>query len=330
MALNTYSGLTNAQRLVYEGTLIKRLLPHLVLFEDGQKGTVPRHAGGFQLNSIQWRKYSFTTATALATTALTEGTPPTEDDLQIITVATALVQYGSWSRHSDVFRDAGIDDGVAELVGLHGEQAGQSLHSLITTELGSGSSIRYANGRASRITVVAGDNLTGIEIKKAVRDLETNKAPRFPDGYYRGVVHTKPGYDLMADTAAGGWIDINKYSNVRQLLAGEIGTYHGVRFRQSTEAPVFVGAGGGAPAIDVFATFIYGPGAWGVRDFAGQTVGRVDPNTNRGVNVHIIPVEADDKSDPLHQYGTVGWKVAFTVKVLDSARILRVESAASA
>ncbi|MPZ68604.1 MAG: N4-gp56 family major capsid protein [Actinobacteria bacterium] len=321
MALNTYTSLTNEQRSYYEMLLIKRLLPFLPALQDGQKGTVPKGKG----LTVEWRKFA---AFSLATTALTEGTPPTENDLTITKVTADLDQYGAWSKHSDILLVAGIDPVLQEVIGLHGEQAGQSFHSLLMTELASGSSVRYADTATSRVTVAAGMNLSMDEVRLVVRDLESNNVPRYPDGYYRAIIDPKQAYDLMAETGAGGWQDVQKYTSNEPLLRGEIGRAHGVRFRTSTQAPVF--AGDGAAGIDVYAGLFYGPQAWGQRDLATQTMGNVNAESNRGVSVHVVPVDSPSKQDPLNQYGIAGWKAALVFKVLDSARIVRLETAVTA
>jgi N4-gp56 family major capsid protein len=224
---------------------------------------------------------------------------------------------------------AGIDPVLTEILGLHGEQAGQTLHSLLATQLGSGSSVRYASTAVSRVTVAAGMNLTMVDVRKVVRDLRTNNVRPYPDGFYRAVIHPKQEYDLISNTAAGEFIDVHKYTGNSPLLQGEIGRAFGVRFRTSTQTPVFAGAGAGS--IDVYAALFYGPGAWGQRDLATQTTGAVNAETNKGAaTVHVIPADADDKSDPLHQFGTAGFKFATVFKVLDTTKIVRLETAATA
>ncbi len=46
-------------------------------------------------------------------------------------------------------------------------------------------------------------------------------------------------------------------------------------------------------------------------------------------DVMVVPANVPSKVDPLQQYGVAGWKVAFVAKVIDSARVLRVETAVS-
>jgi N4-gp56 family major capsid protein len=317
MAVQTYSGLTNEQRTFYSARLIRRLLPRLPLLRDAQTETIGPNTGA----AIQWRKWG---SLALATTALTEGTPPSDSSLTVTTVTATLAQYGAVVKVSDLLIRAGIDQAMIQTTDVLAEQAGRSIHTLMVTELGANSSVQYANGRASRVTVAAGDNFTVAEIKKAVRTLENNNVDKFPDGYYHGVITAKQKYDLRQDSA---YIDLYRYTNTDALRGNIIGEVEGVRLEVSTDNPVFTA--GGAAGIDVHAALIYGPGGYGAVDLSGMNVPNIDPETERGVDVMVVPANTPSKVDPLQQYGVGGWKVAFVAKVIDSARVLRVETAVS-
>lgn len=317
MAVQTYSGLTNEQRTFYSARLIARLLPRLPLLRDAQTETIGENTG----TGIQWRKWG---SLSLATSALTEGTTPSDSSLTITAVTASLAQYGAVVKVSDLLIRAGIDKAMINTTDVLSEQAGRSIHTLMVNELGANSSVQYANGRASRVTVAAGDNFTVAEIKKAVRTLENNNVPKFADGYYHGVITAKQKYDLRQDSA---YIDLYRYTNTEALRGNIIGEVEGVRLEVSTDNPVFTG--GGAGGIDVHAALIYGPGGYGAVDLAGMNVPPVDPETERGIDVMVVPANVPSKVDPLQQYGVAGWKVAFVAKVIDSARVLRVESAVS-
>src|SRR5436305_3803114 len=194
MAVQTYSGLTNEQRTFYSARLIARLLPRLPLLRDAQTETIGPNTG----TAIQWRKWG---SLALATTALTEGTPPADSSLTVTAVTATLAQYGAVVKVSDLLIRAGIDQAMISTTDVLAEQAGRSIHTLMVTELGANSSVQYANGRASRVTVAAGDNFTVAEIKKAVRTLENNNVPKFGDGYYHGVITAKQKNDLRQDSS---------------------------------------------------------------------------------------------------------------------------------
>ena len=94
----------------------------------------------------------------------------------------------------------------------------------------------------------------------------------------------------------------------------------------STQAPVF--PTGGAGSIPVHCALVWGPYAFGAVDLTTQTVGGLNADSNRtGIDLMVVPANTPSKVDPLQQYGVSGWKAAFVAKVLDSARILRIETA---
>jgi N4-gp56 family major capsid protein len=321
MAVQTYTGLTVEQRSYYVARTLRRLIPYLPLLKDAMTDTIAANTG----TAIQWRKWGNLPA---ATSALTEGVPPTEGSLTITQVTAALAQYGAFQKISDLLIRAGIDPAMANVAELEGEQAGLSVHALISAELAAGSSVQYAATATSRITVAAGMNFITAEVRKAVRTLEKANVPRFPDNLYHGSVTPSQKYDLKADAATGGWLDIMRYSNPESFMTGRLGEVEGVNFDVSTENPTF--PTGGAAGIAVHCALIWGPYAFGAIDLAGMTLGNINAESNRtGIDIMIVPSNTPSKVDPLQQYGVAGWKVAFVAKTLDAARILRVESAVS-
>lgn len=319
MVVQTYASLTAEQRTFYVAKTLKRLIPYLPLLKDGMRETIGSNTG----TAIQWRKWGSLPA---ATAALTEGVPPTEGSLTITQVTSQLAQYGAFQKISDLLIRAGIDPAMSNVMDIEGEQAGLSVHALTTTELGAGSSVQYASTATSRVTVAAGMNFTTAEVRKAVRTLEKLKVPRFPDQRYHGSVTPSQKFDLKVDAAAGGWLDIMRYSAPSVFLSGTLGEVEGVNFDVTTENPIFTGAG--ATGIDVHSALIWGPNAFGVVDLEGQTVGSLNPSSNEtGIDIMVVPANTPSKIDPLQQYGVAGWKVAYVAKVLDSARILRIETA---
>lgn len=319
MVVQTYATLTAEQRTFYVAKTLKRLIPYLPLLKDGMQETIGSNTG----TAVQWRKWGSLPA---ATAALTEGVPPSEGSLTITQVTAALAQYGAFQKVSDLLIRAGIDPAMSNVMDIEGEQAGLSIHSLTSTELGAGSSVQYASTATSRVTVAAGMNFTTAEVRKAVRTLEKLKVPRFPDQRYHGSVTPSQKFDLKADAAAGGWLDIMRYSAPSVFLSGTLGEVEGVNFDVTTENPIFTA--GGAAGIDVHSALIWGPNAFGTIDLEGMTLGGLNPQSNEtGIDIMVVPSNTPSKIDPLQQYGVAGWKVAYVAKVLDSARILRIESA---
>jgi len=332
LATNTYGSvgenqLTNEARTFYRLDLIKRLLPFLPMFADGQKKTVPAHTGGFGSGQIQWRKFA---SLAAATTPLTEGVPPVGDNLSISTVTANLSQYGKLLKITDIAANAGIDDVARESKNLLAENAGQSLHQLLITELKNATGTQIANGRAARTDLVATDILNAYEIKKAVRTLHNNKAPRFPDGCYHGLLHPNQVFDLSNDdewidvtTQSGGGARDNGPSMLQYGQMGFVGKFHNTLFKMSTDTPSYTGP-------TSYGALIYGPDFYAMCDFVGMTMNDVNPQSNLGMDVTYIPPGVKDKQDPFGQYGVAGWFCAFVAKILDDGRAVLLHTGATA
>lgn len=349
MSLTTYSAagnqLTAEARTFYSMALVKRTMPRLVLYEDAQKTTIPQHTGGFGSGEIQFRRF---TALSVDTTALTEGATPSEHNLSMSTVTTNLSQYGHWVKITDVMAMAGIDNVMQEAVRLLGEQAGQKIHKVMLeaivgtsyTALGGGvtstatwaggSNVTFAGSATTQNTLTASDVLTSQVIKKAVRELEVRNVEPFADGTYRCVIHPYQVYDLRNDSQ---WREVGTYTGGKaadggpNILTGEIGQIHGVRFKVTTHLPIGVNSGSVATAK----SFMYGPDAFGCFDFAGMaSAGSVNPDTNLGIKITMQMPGKSSQYDPLGQWGYCAYLLAFSCKVIDADRIQGVYTSYSA
>jgi len=193
----------------------------------------------------------------------------------------------------------------------------QTLDNYIAQVLHAGTNVQWAGAATSTGTITSAMKLTAAEIREAVATLKAANVPTFADGYYHAFVHPNMIFDLMGDTAVGGWIEAAKYGAVDQLFAGEIGRLYGVRF---IETPVGTYLGTvGATSAKVYSTFVFGPGAWAVGDV--QTI--------RSYMVR----PGGDHTDPLAQLAEVGWKGMFGARLLGSAtmvssgpKYIRIES----
>lgn len=305
----TYASLTAEQKNFYDRTLLSRLLPFLTYAQYGQKRSLPRSEG----DTVQFRRFN---ALAAATTPLTEGTVPSGNTLSVSAVNATVAQYGDFIQISDKLDFAGIDPVLTETAQLLGEQAGLTIDTIVRDIVTAGTTVQYANGRTSRATVAAGDNLTGTEVKKAVRTLRRNNAQPLVDGkHYIGLIGPNAEYDLMSDST---WCDVSKYAASTQIFDGELGSLYGVRFIRTGNPKVYTGSG--ASGIDVTATMILGRDAYGVVDVEGSS----------RPQVIIKELGSAGTADPLNQMASAGWKVAFAAVRLNELAMVRIEHATTA
>lgn len=305
---NSISNLSVENQTFYDRTLLSRLLPDLHFYKDAKKKKIPRGKG----TKIEWRIFK---SLAVPTKPLEEGVTPTGKNLDIAPVTAECSQYGDYVTVSDVLDMQGKDSVIAETSALQGEQAAQLVDTLIRDEVTSGTNVRYANGKASRTALTAGDVLKGEDVKKAVRDLRKYNAKPFSDGYFHSIISPEQAYDLMSDTSDGGWIDANKYTDNKPLLKGEIGEYAGVRFMTTSNTKIVDNSG-----VAVHLGVIYGKDSYGVPEIGDGSAAKPS----------IIVKTDGGNSDPLNQRNTIGWKNMFTCKRLQEDAIVRIETGVTA
>lgn len=295
----------------------------LMLSHDfgAQRKSIPGNAG----TTVKWNRF---TPLAVATTALTDGsTNPSAADMTTTQVSAVVAGYGNFTAVSDLFNLTSLDVGLKEHVEVHGQNCGETLDTLIRNELVGTTSIAigsvtttFAVGGTSTIGGIASTSvMDGASIRKAVRTLKTNKAQRFDNGYYRGIIDVNQAYDLFGNTE---WLNsISIYTDPTQLKAGIIGKLHGVEFVETNNGLSFSNAGGGgATGITLYSCLVFGKNAYGTVSLDNQAESRIIVKTSG----------PQDTSNPLNIYSTVGWKAFFAVKVLNTAWIVRIYSAATA
>lgn len=307
----TITTLTVENQTFYDRALLERLLPELHFYNDGKKKKVPKGKG----TKIEWRKFA---SLAIPEQALTEGTTPNGSSLSITSLVAELSQYGDFVEISDVLDMQSKDPVITETSQLLGEQAALLVDTKIRDVVTAGTNVRFVGGKTGRSELTAADVLTGEEVKKAVRDLRKNNAKPFADGYFHAVISPEQAYDLMSDTADGGWIDANKYTDNKKLLKGEIGEYAGVRFMTSSNTAT----GTGASDATVHLGVIYGKDSYGVPEIGEGSAAKP--------SIIVKAQGSAGTADPLNQRSTIGWKNFFESKILEQNAIVRIETGISA
>ena len=324
MALQTYTAISAQQRNFYSMVLLKRALPAIPMLGEGRKDSIARRQG----KTIEWR---YLDSFPRATTPLTEGTPPSETAMVWSKSTATVQQYGAWTKMSDLLVHQGIDPVWTEASEAFGEQAGQTLHTVLINILAAGTNVRYADAVANRAAVAAANVLDVAEIRRARRILAGANVRGYSDGYH-ALVHPYAMELLTADAtimsvAQYGSGGTSKRGGV-DLLEGTVMQFGGFKFTESTDAPVFAGAG--ASGIDVYGSLFYAPNWFGEVDLAVAPIGSANADTNKvsGIRIMAVPVDQETKDDPLGQFGTIGWKAWYTALILQQFRGVRVEHAA--
>lgn len=285
-----------------------------------QVKNVPLNSGAV----VRWTRFS---PLAIITSGLSEATNPAEVAMTATQVSATLTEYGNVTNVSSLFSMTQIDVDLKEHIEVHGQNAGESIDQLIRTELHAGSTVQivtgtYGNPAAPNISDIhLTDIFTGLEIRRAVRTLKINKAQRFESGLFRGIIGPANSYDLFGNSE---WLDAHRYTTAEAIERGVVGKLHGVEFVETNNQYVQLSGGfSGTPVTaqsagvaNVYSTFIFGKNAYGVVNLGSITAPTVIVK-NPGPN---------DTSNPLNMFSTVGWKIPFATKTLNSTWLIEIKS----
>ena len=309
-ASTTTATLTAEMATYYDKVYLERLVMEQVYNFLATKKALPKNGG---------KTISFTRQTAFTpkTTALTEGTNPTGTPFSSASVTATVAEYGDFDTISSLFEMTSIDAGLKEKADAMGQYAGESMDTVLRNVMYSGATAQYI-GAGGLTGVGSTDVMTVAAIRTAVKDLKIAKAPKFDapvgkvtGGAYRAVIDSY-GYDsLMGDSAVGNFVTTNIYateSGVNQVKNMEIKRIAGCDVVESNN--VLSVATLGASSTDTgYVSFVAGKGAVGEVDVAGS------------MNSYLIiePSSSGGVANPLHMFGTVGWKVdGYAAVVLQS------------
>lgn len=326
--MTTYGDISPRTAAYAAAEMLKRAQPYLILQQGAQSRPIPRNA----TQTIKFRRYE---ALPLALTPLTEGVTPAGTPLTFSDVSFTLSQYGDFVPLTDVIADTHEDPIFKETQQLIGEQAAQTVESVLYGLLKSGTNVVYANG-ATRDAV--NTELTLGMQRKMTRALKRQNAryiTRKMDSTVKfNTVNVAPAFlayvhpDLESTIRGlAGFKDIVDYGSM-PTYEFEIGSVEDVRYIRSTVIES-IPDGGGAYAgayttistsgvkSDVYPILMAAADSYAVTPLKGEnaiTPMVLNPNTPR-------------EGDPLGQRGYVSWKTWFTGGILNDAWFIRGEVA---
>ena len=231
--LTTASGVAPSVVQYYERTLLQNARDELVHARDLQKRTLPRHNG----KTVQFRRM---TPFKPDTTPLQEGVTPTGQALAMSEITATIKPYGRHVELTDEMDWALLDNVHRETANELSFQALGTIDMVAANALNSGLNVIYVDAQngvnTARSDITAADILTHAAIKRAVRTLEQNNAPKFADGYYHAIIDPETKYDLTSDSL---FTDVAKYQDKSKVDKYELGTIYGVKFYMSNRAKTF-------------------------------------------------------------------------------------------
>lgn len=260
---------------------------------------------------------------AAATTALGEAEDVTPVAMSDSQVTVTLAEYGNATVTTAKLRATSflpVDPVAANAVGYN---AGLSIDTICRNVLQAGDNVIYATGGAtdpsSRTTINSDDTLAAADVRKVVAQLRGANVPTI-GGSYVGFIHPDVSYDFRSATDAAAWRTPANYVDPSGIYNGEIGMFEGVRFMESSRAPLFANASnnsGSTGTIDAYGTLIMGRQALAKGVSLGGEYGE-QPTIVYGT-----------VTDLLKRFRPVGWKHFVGYGVFRQEALRRIESASS-
>jgi len=302
--LTSTSGLNDASAIFYDRTLLEFLQFPLFFQESAEKRPMPGKNG----TQIQFLR---PVTLSVATTAITEGTNPNGALWNTTKILATPLQYGNYVAFSDRLILEAYDNITEAIHKVLGYNAGLTFDTLQRNQMAGNMTTQFTGSAGSEGSVSVA--CAAVDFRKAAKALQTLAVLPFEDGCYHGLLHPATAADLQADSAAGGWLDVNKYVSIdkehEKMLRGEIGKMFNIRFQVTPN----VATGTGASSATTYHNWVIGEQAVGSVDVANEGVEKI---------VHM-PGDAG-VADPLNLTGSIGYKFYAVFPVLDSNRAIEV------
>jgi N4-gp56 family major capsid protein len=325
MAVTTQSTLTDLYQTHFSKNLLDHAVQALVLDQFGMPAELPKNRGSL---TIRWFRPGVADASQVQT--LSEGTPiNTFRNVTYSYVEATLGQYGEAAKITDVVTMTGLFDALKQSISTMGDDCAEHANQIVRNVLAhqsTGLTKRYGQGLADFTALSAATKANGkivaTDVLDAVTQLRINRAKHIGAGFV-GVLCPQVERDLLRDSDV---LDPAKYQDKSAIAKAEVGMLHGVRWVMHTQPFIEDETEGTFDSTDdnadglIYSTFILGKDCYGVPKLAG---------TQSPFKPSIIINDKPDKSDPLNQFMTAGWKSFWAAKVLNANFGINIRSKAT-
>lgn len=318
----------------YSKKLLEKAVPLLKLLDFAQLEDLPAGAGNTSVRFFRPPSPDLTATGAPA--PLAEGVAPTNyRTITMTPIDVALSQRGQVTRVSDVANTVGLIKFLDVAIDLMAEECaldvdtytrnvivrGDALTTGGTTNLGAALSRRYAQSTANfaglAAATAANGCITPLDLLDCRTQLVLQRAPTF-GGDYVAVVAPQVTRDILN---APEFREVVRQNYADKIFKAEVGKFYNVRLVEATNpfqedetegtfASTFNPAGTNTTGF-VFTTQVLGKGAFGMVKMNALGGSPMKPQ--------VIINDKPDKTDPLNQFITAGWKAYAAATVLNAA-----------
>jgi N4-gp56 family major capsid protein len=281
------SGLAAYPTVYYDRKATDTLFSNLFLYNALDQKKMPDMSG------VAMQIFNYT-AFAANTTAATEGTPAAGQTLTQNTATINLSQYVD----SITYSDKAVLTAISDIVTEGSEQLGYRGALSVDTVIREAVDVNANTTTAARIDKNDGTYLTASLIRQAAMSIRSANGKPKDNGLFYGVTHSLTAFDLINDSAAGGWIDLQKYTdgnasiNLQGIRANRLGVVGGVEIFESNNVKSY--ASWQSSSHTAYATYVFGKGAFWCSSLGTTQLGQ--KNFSVRTVKYTAPVAADAAS----------------------------------
>lgn len=342
MAGSTTTSLSNQYQKYFSKKLLKTAVQLTVLDQFGLKQGMPKKQGTTTISFFRRIKSTTNSAGVVASVlTLTEGTPiATFGSSTLDRVDVPLVQYGEATKITDIATMTALFNALQQNIDLMSEDCALNadciVRNALVTATNTGVTLQQAGGTATEkikqiyaqgaanfaalnTASTSGGKATATDFLRAMTQLKIQRAPMWA-GMYVAVISPEVSHDLQNDP---DWIDAANYGDSARRFKGEVKNYAGCRFVENTNPFIedatgteYVYSNPASAANKVVRSWILGQGSYGVPAIEGDSP----------FNPTVMIVDKADKSDPLNQFTSAGWKAYWAASALNCPYALSLSS----
>ncbi len=315
--MNTTQTNAVARQIYFNKKLLQTVTEMLQMQKLCTQYPMPKNKGTMAMKMFKRAK-----AEADSVKELTEGTPDNNWSRTNLTgIDVQIKQYGEKSKISDVASETDLFNQLNIECERMGEACALFIDNLIMKEAITEATQKLYAGASNFADLVQADASasTVINCKKVLaiaQFLKKKRAPKFEGNHYIAVLTPEQIFDLQQDE---DWKTLNVHNRGgKAIYKNEVGEIHGVKILETTAGWVESNTVDTLdPTGNIFSGIFMGKGALGVSDLAGA------PSAKKASFIHV---RGADKSDPLDQFQTVGWKGYFGKKLLEPDWLVTVRT----
>lgn len=280
------AGNTAAELITYmSARLLEVAELNTILDQFGEKVPLPSNSS----KTIRFTREEKLTVSSTPT-QLTEGVPPDAVGITINQFEAVAEQYGTVVRISDLAELTARHNVVERTIYILGLQAAETYDQLVYTVLDAATNTYWVNSRTADTSLVATDQIAGIDLVELDATLNGQGARPFEGGEYVLVTSPQPYAGIQKDP---DWKASHQFNKTEAIWNAEVGSYGGFRVVRSN-APGFAAtsqATSGASKL-IYSSFALGRFAYQISDLQ---------------NLRVYVVAPGGQTDPLQQNRKIGF-----------------------